>query len=392
MSVNVFPPKGAAEQPTGTNGLVFSGLVSLGSINYSVSLPVATYIVSVNAGAGFNREPSLQVIANNSNINAAVTPGVQSVLNITSTESSLEVQQFINWTSRSFNIATTLWAVAYGANQFVAGGNNGVLSTSPDGISWTSRSAQFGTTTILGIAFGNGVFCAWGQGSTVRTSTDGVIWTSRTGVAGANYDRGGFGNGIFVVGTGTSGELNTSTDGITWTSRNSNGLNNAVLGYAYGAGLHIVVSQLGVYRTSTDGVTWTSRPNIGNGQNINDIVFANGIFAAVCAAGQIHTSTNGTTWTSRDSKMTVNINRISYIGNQYVAIANTTPPSATYSTDGTTWRRGGSFEGSAAGNVQAIAVGDNKILAVGNAGVVHTGTIAPLVLSLYRSASTGVLN
>ncbi|HBG07986.1 MAG: hypothetical protein A2075_11030 [Geobacteraceae bacterium GWC2_58_44] len=109
-----------------------------------------------------------------------------------------------SWTSR-FTVPNQrlLYGVAWGNGRFVAVGANGLIYSSPDGISWTLRSS--GTAvTLSGVTYGAGTFVAVGSVA-ILTSTDGVTWTQRkappavlTGVA--------YANGTFVA-VGSNGAI-----------------------------------------------------------------------------------------------------------------------------------------------------------------------------------------
>ncbi|MHB8523417.1 MAG: beta propeller repeat protein [Limisphaerales bacterium] len=114
------------------------------------------------------------------------------------------------WQSRNpLPQGNRLGGIAYGNNQFVAGGWYGPV-TSPDGITWTSRTS--GTSNPLyRIAYGNNQFVAvTGFGGTIVTSPDGITWTSRasTGnfLSAIAYEN----NQFVAVGSGTTV---TSPDG-----------------------------------------------------------------------------------------------------------------------------------------------------------------------------------
>jgi len=85
-------------------------------------------------------------------------------------------------------------------------GDAGIIVTSPDGISWTSRSS--GTTNSLtSVSFGGGEYVAVGASGMILTSNDGITWTSRlfnttNNLSGVCYD----GNGQFVI-VGDSGTI-----------------------------------------------------------------------------------------------------------------------------------------------------------------------------------------
>ena len=77
--------------------------------------------------------------------------------------------------------------MVYGNDRFVAGGKDGAVRTSTDGIAWSDEFVGIPGMNVQGLAFGNGTFCAVGQDCRVATSTDGTTWTARqTGVGGAD--------------------------------------------------------------------------------------------------------------------------------------------------------------------------------------------------------------
>lgn len=137
------------------------------------------------------------------------------------------IAQPLNWTQRR-NPANTnaLNVIQYnGSNLYVAAGSTGILTTSPDGITWTDRTSGFGTDTIRSVGFGNGLWVAVGDTGKITTSTDGITWTARTANMGTNtiYDV-KYANGVWVAvgaggGTSNTGGITYSTDGITWTRK-----------------------------------------------------------------------------------------------------------------------------------------------------------------------------
>jgi hypothetical protein len=159
--------------------------------------------------------------------------------------------------------------IAYnGSNLYVAVGNNGKLYSSPDGITWTSRTSGFSTSNIYTVAFGNGLFVAGGVSGILTTSTDGITWTARTSNMGSNaIQQVIYANSIWVgVGSG-GGTTNTggiiySTDGITWT-RKSQSLTVGTTYYSVGwNGTNWIVgtslSTNNYLYASTPSGTWTA--------------------------------------------------------------------------------------------------------------------------------------
>jgi hypothetical protein len=107
---------------------------------------------------------------------------------------------------------------AYGNGMFVvSGGASGVWSSS-NGSSWTQRN---GSVTGRYVWFANGLFfCGSYSGSTLYTSPDGITWSSRTSGLSTPVRCVFYGNGLYVA-TGGSGQLSTSTNAISWTSRST---------------------------------------------------------------------------------------------------------------------------------------------------------------------------
>ena len=127
----------------------------------------------------------------------------------------------ITWTRRTNSSTKTLMGTAYGSGLFVSvgrtpGGSAGSVLTSSDGVTWTNRSAS----NLNGICFVNGLFVVVGDNGLIRTSNNGVSFTTQ--VSGLTNSLWGiaYGDGYFVA-VGDQGVLLTSTDGVSWTRRNT---------------------------------------------------------------------------------------------------------------------------------------------------------------------------
>jgi len=75
------------------------------------------------------------------------------------------------WVSRTLGTTNQLSGVFYNNNQFIVTDSMVPISTSPDGITWTSRTSS--TTISTAITYGNNVYAIL-SGTGVYTSSDGI--------------------------------------------------------------------------------------------------------------------------------------------------------------------------------------------------------------------------
>lgn len=172
--------------------------------------------------------------------------------------------------------------------------NNGVSTRSADGgVTWGAQSIP-GFDCITALTYGAGLFVAVGYIDNVlllpviKTSPDGITWTSRTVPAAHGYlECVTYKNGLFVAGGNNAAQngiaMCSSVDGITWTNRHS-GLTGLALCVEYGKGLYVAGCSDGSTITSPDGITWTPRAVQNSITVINDMSFDTiaGIFFGVC--------------------------------------------------------------------------------------------------------------
>ena len=225
------------------------------------------------------------------------------------------------WQIDSIEYANGLFVGVGFASVGSPGVPTGFVNTSPDGLTWTSRTPA-ANIWWQDITFGNGLFVAVAQsgtGNRVMTSPNGINWTSRSTPMDADFKGVAYGNGVFVaVSTGgagvTAGNVMTSTDGITWTQRN---LTWTALAVHFAEGKFTTG-----YRYSTDGITW-------NLSNINfnplGITYGNGYFVGVTdnGANRIYYSTDAITWTATPSPTLNTYQDVTFGENTFVAVADT---------------------------------------------------------------------
>jgi hypothetical protein len=193
----------------------------------------------------------------------------------------------------------------------MSGTSNGAINWSADGITWSSSNAvtPTGSTGIGGIAYGNGLYVAvnGANSSTIWTSPDLVTWTTRTGSRSTNPNpyygnciafakNANGGTGLFVLISNAPGStytaVSTSVDGITWTNRTTTAPSYAFTDICASDSIFVISQNDASYSTisSTDGITWTNGSTADLNTNQGAVYF-NGAFNRYNRY-----STNGTTW------------------------------------------------------------------------------------------------
>lgn len=165
--------------------------------------------------------------------------------------------------------------MTFGEGLFVVcggvGGGSPFIETSPDGITWTSRTVPHSTNIIYtNLLYADGLFVCTGNFSSpnliILTSTDGITWTDRTLAATITLTGGrpSYANAVWFVTGGR--ELWRSTNGTTvWNQEHSHTFSNTRLHkIAFGDGVYSCVggrisANLAQTMTSSDGLTWTER-------------------------------------------------------------------------------------------------------------------------------------
>jgi hypothetical protein len=229
--------------------------------------------------------------------------------------------------------------VIYAGGQYVTVSTSRTILTSPDGITWTSRTAP--NITFQDVIYANSLYIAYGDLSVgnLATSTDGITWTSRSVGSGTIYQV-VYGGGAYVA--ATTGGVYSSSDGLTWTLRTTNLVAANIRSVAYiGGTFYVGTSVNGYYATSTDGTTWTIKRDVSGGGffaffDVNGKVVGAGNMGIVILSGGTREAyqPNFTFFTATG---TVGANRsIAYNGsNQFVIVSNIGLPCS--SSDGENW-------------------------------------------------------
>lgn len=233
------------------------------------------------------------------------------------------------WTSRTSGTTNTLYAVTASSSLAVAvGGTGGVIRTSPDGVTWTTRTVSAPTNIYFQDATWDGTrFVIVGQDydfginnwvGVIYTSTDGVTWTRQYKSTTPNSPLFAIASsGAVLVAGGESGTLLRSTNSTSWSAVSAPGVaaTQTYEGAAYGNGTFVITAHNddasvspsyngnNLVFTSTDGITWSDHTN-GSGidntwQDMRKTACLNNRFVSSGWYSNLRTSTdNGQTFSS----------------------------------------------------------------------------------------------
>ena len=202
-----------------------------------------------------------------------------------------------DWVSRTSPTNALFRGIAYGNGIYVACGDNGAIVRSTDGATWTSIAS--GTANSLqGVGYGvdyvnlgdtNGAvaespqFIIVGASGLIMTSTNGTSWTTRTSGTTVWLSDVMYGNGYFVAVGNT--RILRSADGISWTLATNN---TYLYRAAYCSGVFKTTGANGAIWTSENGTNWEAETS-GTTNTLRGISYANDQFVAVGFNGTILT-------------------------------------------------------------------------------------------------------
>lgn len=204
------------------------------------------------------------------------------------------------WTLRQVAASGLFTSIDWNGSLFVAtvSSGGGVVYTSSDGITWTSRATAVDSVSGRGGIFTNGsLFIALSQRTTapvyvVQTSTDGINWTVRASSSSAFFGQSGVWTGSKAIIPGASDPL-TSNDGITWSAGTASPFNiNADRAIASDGSGRVLLTNNGfttVALSSNSGSTWTTSVISGSDEGWS-IAYGSGVFVIVGNNGGIWTA------------------------------------------------------------------------------------------------------
>ncbi|MBX7211306.1 MAG: PKD domain-containing protein [Verrucomicrobiaceae bacterium] len=220
------------------------------------------------------------------------------------------------FTARTSGTTKTLYTIVNSNSIAVAGGGSGgVIRSSPDGVTWTTRTVSSATNVYFyGGAWTGSKFILVGQDynfgisdwvSAIATSSDGITWSRPYTGTTIDTDLSDVASsGSVHVAVGTNGTILRSTDAAaaTWTTVSVPALVGKTLsGISYGAGTFVLVGYVGgngtcVVYTSPDGSTWTDRSSgsgVASWQDLRKVKYLNNRFVSSGWYSKQRVSTDG---------------------------------------------------------------------------------------------------
>jgi hypothetical protein len=308
----------------------------------------------------------------------------------------------VTWTDRSaamgvFQAGTfpfgaypaELYDAVWNGSSFLTVGRLGSCLSTTNGVTWTGRTTP--PWALNTVAYGAGRFVAF-SGSLAFVSYDGRAWSLLVASGVGNTQKCTIWNGSQFVSVGAAGSIYTSPDGLNWTARTS-GTSNDLSGVAWSGSQFVAVGASGYVRTSPDGVTWTAR-SVGGSPNLQTVSWGGGVFVIGGAAGGRWSSPDGVTWTDRGlvGPGYPDFKGSAWNGSVFAMVGNT---GVIYtSADGATWTLRTSPTTSSLLNVVwggglFVACGDNGTVVTSSTGVTWAVAATPYTAYSYASSAYG---
>jgi len=251
----------------------------------------------------------------------------------------------------------TFSSVAYNDTTYVAVGNNGVVFTASDGVTWRS---QYSTTKehLFHIVHGNGRFVAVGKGGVIVSSLDGFTWEKiETRYYIDLYTITWTGEQFIAGGKDT---ILKSKDGKKWVRYTLSNWNKTIFSIAGTKDSAVALAECGNKLITTNSTKWKRiRSKCGADKNLTQIIWDGSRYVAIGEKGAIRISKDGETWTNHDLKSDVYLKNLVWTGEYYYLMDG---EKLLRSSDALDWevRSVGDFKG-----IFSLIFNDGKLIAVG---------------------------
>ncbi len=198
-------------------------------------------------------------------------------------------------------ITEDIRGLAFGAETYVAVGQNGRILNSSNALEWNIRSNE-NLEPLNAVAVDTlGRYVAVGGNATVLRSDDSVAWSPPAALPDLLRDQDLFAveaSADGFVAAGAFGVVLLSETGETWEGTQTPVL-NTLYGVAIGGGNTVVVGEEGLILLNTGGQEWSEQEADGVTANLFDVAFGNDVFVTVGDSGSVLTSPDGSVWTSQ---------------------------------------------------------------------------------------------
>jgi hypothetical protein len=232
---------------------------------------------------------------------------------------------------------------------FLAAGQDGLRTSSEDGLIWSKPQTGKEGEYYKAIAFVNGICLAagsYGGDNILSVTRDGQSWKTILKKAEyVNYIRGlGVDDKRFIALGGDPGSVGNSRtfvmlsqDGLDWSESKLVGGKHLLRRLARGGGRFVAVGDRGRRATSADAVTWTDAPEVKALDTLVDVTFGNDVFVGVGLHGLRMCSRDGLKWTDRQAgEEGEHLNSVVWAKDRFVAVG----PTATFtSLEGKRWEK-----------------------------------------------------
>jgi hypothetical protein len=220
----------------------------------------------------------------------------------------------VTWTTKPFPSPENIYYLASDGAQLFAVTPNYASSTlqpipslwrSTDGETWTDFTSKLSAKSVQKFGYFDQTWIAIVDYSKITSSSDGLTWTTPVSLPAGFYSpRITHGDGRWVV-SNSDGKIATSDDLIHWTLAAAlPGAVSADLGAAYNGGVWLfgyfrpdTTTTRVVYYLTSDFITWRTAPTIDNGMTPSSISTWDGQFV-IGSYGGLFTSPDGSNWTS----------------------------------------------------------------------------------------------
>lgn len=241
------------------------------------------------------------------NLNGIAFDGVTTYVAVGDNGVVLVSTNGINWGPGTSGILNQLLAIAWSSdlNLFIAVGVDGIILSSPNGLSWTTQisgtSLQLNTIACIPAVWSVGgwdsslppwsysYMIAAGENGIILTSQDGITWIPQTSGITTSINSVSW-DGYGVIAVGDNGVFIASEDSITWTN-GASGVLNQLNGVCAGQYVGVMVGNDGTILRTTDDISATQDESQVTTElyDVTYSIYLN-LFVAVGQSGMIMTS------------------------------------------------------------------------------------------------------